>query len=329
MQILILGGTEFTGPHTVKQLLAMGHEVTVFHRGSHNNLPAEVNRIHGDKDRLSEFTARFRKLSPDVVINMLAFTAEDAWAFVSTFRGISARVVVISSIDVYRAYGRLHHTEPGPPDPVPLTETSPLREKLSIEGVGADKTAVERIVMNNHDLPATVLRFPAVYGPRDSLHRLFRFIKRMDDKRPTILLDQAFADWRFTHGFVEDVAYATTLAATRVEAEGRVYNVGDRETPRRIDWIRRIGQAAGWSGEVITASKQRLPEALRLQIDFSQDWVVDTSRIRRELGFREQTPQTQALMRTVEWERANPPADLNPEDFDYAAEDKFLQTLAV
>lgn len=33
MRILIIGGTNFIGPPVVCQLGAMGHEVTVFHRG--------------------------------------------------------------------------------------------------------------------------------------------------------------------------------------------------------------------------------------------------------------------------------------------------------
>jgi len=34
MQVLIIGGTNFIGPYVVRYLLAMGHHVTVFHRGN-------------------------------------------------------------------------------------------------------------------------------------------------------------------------------------------------------------------------------------------------------------------------------------------------------
>ena len=61
---------------------------------------------------------------------MIAFTAPDAEALMAAFRGLARRVVVVSSQDVYRAYGRLIGIEPGPPDPVPLDETSPLRSRL-------------------------------------------------------------------------------------------------------------------------------------------------------------------------------------------------------
>lgn len=80
------------------------------------------------------------------------------------FRGIAARAVVISSSDVYRAFGRLWRTEPGPPDPVPLTEESPLRERLSPDGLAYDKTGVEEELAGDGDLPVTILRYRPCMG---------------------------------------------------------------------------------------------------------------------------------------------------------------------
>lgn len=325
MRLLILGGTALTGPHVVRRLVDLGHEVTVFHRGcTQAELPPSVREVLGDKDRLLEYAGELRRIAPEVVVNMVALTREDATTFKEAFRGVSRRVVVISSADVYRAYGRLHRSEPGPPDPVPLTEDSPLREKLSVDGPGYDKTGVEQVVMSDPDLPATVLRYPAVYGPGDKQHRLFRFVRPMEDGRAFILLEEAVAQWRFTHGYAENVAVATVLAATEERATGRVYNVGEPETPPWAEWVRRIGRAAGWTGDVVAVPSGRMPEAMRSPLDFRQHWVVDTSRIRQELGYAEVVPVDEALRRTVAWERANPPATVPPEWFDYAAEDAVM-----
>ena len=45
-------------------------------------------------------------------------------------------------------------------------------------GVDYDKNLVELAVMNTPSLPGTILRLPAVYGPRDYQHRMFSFLKR-------------------------------------------------------------------------------------------------------------------------------------------------------
>jgi nucleoside-diphosphate-sugar epimerase len=90
------------------------------------------------------------------------------------------------------------------------------------------------------------------------------------------------------------------------------------------EWVGKVGRTAGWQGRVVSVSNGRLPEPLRWGINAEQDIVVDSSRIRRELGYEEQVDLEEALKRTVAWERANPPKEIDPKGFDYLAEDEFL-----
>lgn len=69
-----------------------------------------------------------------------------------------------------------------------------------------DKILVERAVMGDADPVGTILRLPMVYGPGDPQHRLFQYLKRMDDRRPAILMDEGAAGWRWSRGYVENVA---------------------------------------------------------------------------------------------------------------------------
>ncbi|HEX9424780.1 MAG TPA: NAD-dependent epimerase/dehydratase family protein [Pyrinomonadaceae bacterium] len=325
MRVLILGGTRFVGPHVVRQLVARGHEIAIFHRGAtETELPVHVLHVHGDFASFSEHLDELKRLNPEVVLDMAPLREEDA-ARVKAFVGVARRVVVISSQDVYRAFGRLWRTEPGSPDAVPLTEDSPLREKLSNAGLDYNKTAIERAVINDPNLPATILRLPATHGPGDLQHRLFSYIRRMDDGRPAILLDEAYAGWRWSRGYVEEVAHAIALAVTDERAAERVYNMAYSETLSEADWVRAIGRVSGWKGEVVALPADRLPSSLRRDMfDFSQQYEVDSSRIRRELGYAEIMSFDEALRRTIAWERTNPPEQISPEDFDYAAEDASL-----
>ena len=337
MRILVIGGTRFIGRAVVHLLSEQGHEVAVFHR-TQTNVPLGVQQIFGDRAQLHSFKQDFTRFSPELVLDMIPFVEEHARSVMDLFKGMARRVVAISSQDVYRAYGRLLRTEPGPADPVPLTETSPLREKLyPYRGATLrtsedkqrwmddyDKIPIERIIMGDSALPGTILRLPMVYGPGDNQHRLFEYLKRMDDKRPAILLDASVASWRWTRGYVENVAAAIVLAITNDRAAGRIYNVGEVRTLTIAEWVRAIADAADWEGNIVTLPADRLPPHLVADMDTTQDLLVDTTRIRHELGYREPIELNEALARTISWERANPPTEIDARQFDYAAEDAAL-----
>jgi nucleoside-diphosphate-sugar epimerase len=105
------------------------------------------------------------------------------------------------------------------------------------------------------------------------------------------------------------MAAAIVLAVVNERATGRIYNVAEPEGFSLVEWVRRIGQAVGWSGDIVINPKLGIePEAV-------QHWVVDTSRIRQELGYAEPIALEEALRRTIEWERANPPDDAFRERF--------------
>ena len=324
MRILIIGGTRFTGPFVARQLIERGHDVSVFHRGQHEaaDLPPEVHHLHGDRRDERNATAIVRDSRADVVIDMIAFTRADARWLMRTFGGVARRVVVPSSQDVYRAYGRIHRTEPGPPDPTPLDENSPLREQLSTHGESYEKRCVEVEAMSHPDLPATILRLPAIYGPGD--HRLYEYTRPMLDGRPAILLESGNAAWRWTHGYVENMAHAIVLATTDDRAAGRIYNVGEPGTPpRKSERLRHLATAAGWNGDVVVLPASDLPERFA-PLDWSQDWVTDSTRIRADLGYHEIVAYEDGLRRTVEWQRDHPNEKLAPTPDQYAEEDVIL-----
>jgi nucleoside-diphosphate-sugar epimerase len=328
VHVLVIGGTRFTGPRAVRALVERGHDVTVFHRGeSEADLPAEVRHVHADVAAFESYVGDLRARAPDMVVDMVAFRREDVRR-VLAFSGVADCAVVASSADVYRAFGRVWRTEPGPPDPLPLTEDSPLREQLSLDGLAYDKTGVETELRAQSELPVTILRLPAMHGPGDQQHRLYPYLRRMAEGRPAILLDEAIAPWRWVRGYSEDVAHAIALAVLDPRATGRTYNVAYAVAHSELEWVREIGRVAGWEGEVVTLPSEGLPEGLRRdRFDLRQDYVVDSTRIREELGYSEQVLFDEALRRTIEWELANPPRELDPADYDYQAEDAALSGL--
>ena len=316
----------------------LGYEVVLFHRGqTETDLPDGVQHILGDREHLEDYVDELIRFSPQIILDMIAGTEQHARSVMAVFTGVAQRVIAISSQDVYRAYGKLIDIEPGPIEPIPLTEESPLRQKLypyrdqvdpSHHLYHYDKVLVERVFMGTPALPGTILRYPVVYGPMDMQHRLFQYLKRMDDNRPAIVLEQGLANWRCTRGYVENIAAAVVLAATDARATGQVYNVGEEEALSEAEWLRAIGAAAGWSGKIVIVHEDRVPGHLMADINTAQHLVVDTTRIREELAYTEPVSRDEALLRTVTWEREHPPEDFDPEAFNYAAEDAFLADLA-
>jgi nucleoside-diphosphate-sugar epimerase len=297
-RVVIIGGTGCIGPWVARRLVEWGCEVAVVHRGERESewLPDGVRHIHCD---LRAFRLDF---DADAVVHMFAMSEADAHAAVESCQGRAGRLVIASSGDVYRACGVLWRTEPGELEPMPVDEEAPLRSVLYPWGADYEKILVERALPG-----ACVVRLPAVYGPGDRQHRLAPWIKQMQDRLPTILLGTTYAKWRWTHGYVENVADGIALAAVSPGAVGRIFNLGEAVTPSMQERVATLGQVMGWTGQIVTMPDEQLPEHLRQPYRFEQDLIVDTGRVRRELGYVETVAEEEGPRRTIEWELAHPP----------------------
>lgn len=288
MRVLIIGGTRFIGAHAARQLVEAGAEVTVFHRGrSEHPLPPAVTHI---RDPLAEYPIlRYPDAVAgrdwDTVIHMVMMGEADAGAAVQTFEERAGRLVMISSGDVYRAYGRLTGHEPGPPDAVPLTEDAPLRGvfypyraqagQLGTYARDYEKILAERMV-REAAVPSVILRLAKVYGPEDNadLATVYGFARQ--------------PQWRWTHGHVDNVAHAIVLAAGHPAAPGRTFNVGEEATPT-------MGERLA----LLPVRPARKPPPFH----YDQDMVCDTRRIRSELGFAEILDEAAAMRALAEGTR--------------------------
>ena len=195
MRVLLIGGNGFIGRFLADELVRQNHAVALFHRGT-TAAPAGVEVIRGDRNHLSASALELKRFAPDVVIDMVLSSGSQAEELVNLFRGATRRVVMLSSMDVYRAVGVANGTESGPPQEVPLTEDSELRQRLhpyppeSLKVMRQifpwvtddyDKIPAERVVMSDGDLPGTILRLPMAYGPGDPLRRFYPVVKRIAD----------------------------------------------------------------------------------------------------------------------------------------------------
>jgi nucleoside-diphosphate-sugar epimerase len=170
-----------------------------------------------------------------------------------------------------------------------------------------DKLLVERAARAAPDLPATVLRLPAVFGPGDERwHRVGRYLAYIDSCRSDMALDAALSMWRWTRGYVEDVGEAVAMATVDAAASGHTYNVGEADPQTEGDRVRAIARIARHAGRVVETRHDDLPAEIRRDLaarNFAHDVVLDTSRIRADLGWRPRVPSDDALAASVGWER--------------------------
>jgi len=343
MRILVIGGNGFIGSPLVSELLGSGHEVAVFHRRSDVGLAdSGVVQIQGDRNRLFDYEGQLRRFSPDVIVDLILSSGDQARQLVETAHEIARRVIAISSMDVYRAWGVMHEVEAGPLDPLPLTEDSPLRTTRRLyppETVKMlqntftwlddhyDKIAVEEVIRGDPAVPWTILRLPMVYGPGDPLHRFFPLLKRITDGRSSILHSEDLAGWRGPRGYVENVAHAIAVVATSDQAARRIYNICEEPSLSELAWQTRIAKQMNWTGKFVLLPRGQMPKHLLQPGDAAQHVVASSERIRTELGYEELVEIEEAIQRTIAWEQRNPPSTVSPQQFDYSAEDAAIANL--
>lgn len=284
-RVLVIGGSGFIGQWIVRRLLDEGCQVTVLQRRP----TAEPLRgcvyvtAEGPLSEPQPYLRALRVGRPDQVIHAFAMSGADARAAVSALVGKTGRFVVLSSGDVYLAYSRFIGLEPGPPEPSPLNvENSRLRARLFPYRMGDvepgtlaydyEKLLVEQAFRARRDLERVILRLPKVYGP--GRERPFEMLRRF----------AVAPQWRWTHGYVENVAAAITLTATHPAAAGRIFNVGEPVTPTVAERLAHL-------------PAEHAPPVRAQDYDFAQDLVYDTTPIRRELGYVEPVSYEEGLRR--------------------------------
>lgn len=320
MRVLILGGTLFIGRRIALELLARGDDVMVVHRGQTE--PAELAgcaHVHAARSALAEVAGRLRTWRPDAVIDTRAMTAADASAVLPHLPDV--HLVLLSSIDVYRAYELLLAGQGG--EPVPLTESSPvrsarypLRDLLPGLGEHYDKLDVEPLYLARG---GCVLRLSMIYGEHDGQRREEFVLRRVRAGRLRIPIGPGTS--LDTRCYVGDVATAVLAALDRPSAaSGQVFNVGDLTTGTVRDWALAILAAAGSGASLVTVPEDLVPADLEDTRSIAQHFLVDSRKAATVLGWRPSDP-AETIPVSVRWHLEHPPAEA---DGDFSADDRAL-----
>lgn len=323
MRVSVLGGTGFVGRAVVRELAFAGHDVQVLHRGQQevDDEPAGVTHVHVDRadgDRLREAL-----VDMDAVIDTYAMTAADAAAAVSAVPK-HARLVVLSSCDVYRAYQSLRAGTVT--DAVPLTEDAPVRTERfpyrgEIEGMDDyEKLDVEAIYLGSG---GTVARLGFVIGAHDGQRREEPVLRRVRASRSKLPIGTA--NFVGSRVLVDDVArgIAQLLAVPPARVTGETFNLVEAASPSIALWARWIVEDAGADIDLVRVADDHLPADLELFGHIAQPMHCSSAKAVAAFGWSPNSPR-EATHRSVAWHMANPPD--NAED-DFSDDDDALRTI--
>ncbi len=319
MRVVVLGGTRFIGRAITEALVVAGHEVLVVHRG--RTEPADLVAVeHAHVDRHDEAALRdvLADARADGLIDACALTGADAETAIRALPG-DMRLVVLSSMDVYRAFGALHAGVET--DPMPLDEASPVRaERYPYRGKLPGMEDYEKLDVEEAYLArgATVCRLPMVYGEHDEQRREEFILRRVRAGRTRIPIGSG--TWLWSRGYVGDVAAGVRLACEVDRAAGEILNLGEARTWSIGHWARQILDAAASHAELVRVPDDALPDDLRLTGTVPQHLLVDVSKAHALLGW-EPRDTDETVRRSVRWHLQHPPSEPSP---DFAADDLAL-----
>jgi 2'-hydroxyisoflavone reductase len=177
MNLLILGGTGFIGPHMVEYALKRGHQVSVFNRGkSEDTLPANVERLVGDRDtKIGDGLNALKGRQWDAVIDNTGYVPRHVRDSADLLKGNVGRYFFTSTGSVYDM------SQESLDENSPMTEViDPDEENWYSEHYGGLKVLCEQAVQERYGDQSTIVRPHMVAGPGDHTDRYTYWIARID-----------------------------------------------------------------------------------------------------------------------------------------------------
>jgi nucleoside-diphosphate-sugar epimerase len=315
MKALVTGAAGFIGSYLVETLKERGYEVTCLARRSSNlkwiehlglkYILCDLSDVESRADEIGGFDYIFhlagvtKGLCESDFFHANTECTEKLVRVAVERGGALKRFVYLSSLAaVGPGKGGEAVREDSPPLPVSFYGRSKL------EGEKA-------VLQYRNRCPVTIIRPPAVYGPRDTdFFVMFKMIKK-----------GFFPFWgtcSYSLLYVEDLVRGIILAAEKNEAAGEIFFLSDDMVYTNDDIAAEISKAIG-----VKATKIRLPRSLLPFLAFMgqkidkrgiinrdrindfryANWTCDSSKARNELGFRSRIMLREGIKWTADWYR--------------------------
>jgi len=304
VKILVTGGLGFIGHNLVNNLNKQGHQVSIIDNATDYGvcdsreieslisqrlatIPENVTIYRADINNYSDFCSIFNNNYYDAVIHLASFPRQKT---VSLNPALAARTMIEGTINLLHAannnagkflfvsssmvYGDFSGS---------VNEESPCNPKGQY---GVLKLAGENLVKDwsrESNIPYTIVRPSAVYGPRDINDRLVPKFLQTAHNGETLSVNGEDESIDFT--YIDDLVSGISLAATDSNADNETFNI-TRGSARTIYDAAKLAVGIAGRGEIkVNNRDNRYPSRGTLDISKSQNLLGYHPQNNIEYGF--------------------------------------------
>lgn len=312
MRYLVTGGAGFLGSQLCESLARQGHEVVILDRVADDDLARRFRFAHADLRSPEQVEEAFRQHGPfDGVFHvaaMLAHAIEDKRDLVDSNVGGTRNIAEAS---VRHAVPHMVYTSSncvvGKPFSQPVREDDPINP---LELYGVTKWEGEKILAEYQDrMHVSMIRPPTIMGGGrlGLLSILYEFIY---EGRKVWVLGKGDNQYQFI--YAPDLIDAMQRA---IRNPGfHLYNIGSDHVPSLRELYNSVIKHAGTKARVASLPKAPAVAAMRalhlLGMSplgpyhykmLAEDFIFDTSRIKRDLGWMPTRTNTEMLIESYDW----------------------------
>ncbi|MBI5639916.1 MAG: NAD-dependent epimerase/dehydratase family protein [Nitrospirae bacterium] len=315
MKALVTGATGFIGSYLAEALIKRGYEVTCLVRGTSNPrwiedltidyICCDLSDIESCAAQISDFDYVFHVAGITKAVTDEEFFAANAFCTRKLLQVVAGRNPSMKRFVYLSSLAAVGPSVDGRPV---CEETQPS----PVSFYGRSKLEGEKAVLEYAErMPVTVIRPPAVYGPRDTdLLVMFKLIQKG--------IFPFWGECSYSLLYVEDLIRGVIMAAESMEAEGRTFFLSDDMVYTNEEIVGAISLALGRK-----ALKIRMPLSIMPFIAFLgekmhkrgiinmdkvrelrfSNWTCSSEKAKKELGFRPNTTLMEGIKWTADWYR--------------------------